>query len=283
VGLKSNGNVVIGGTLTGSTDFGGGTVTSTGWDALLLEVTSSNQFVRAKVFGSSANIRSLAIDKSDNVYIAGDFAATINFGGNTFQGPQAGSGARNIFVAKLDPAFAHLASMELKTTTANVTMLALDSNANVAITGAFGTSVDLGGGALVGQGDSDIFVGKLNSSLGHIWSKRFGDIRMQTSRGVVFDPNNNLAMVGSYSGNLNFGKGLLPTAQNGIGMYLALFDPSGTALSNYATFQSNKVCNGENIAYIGQPDYVIIGSFDTCQLPSGTLFSGSEFVARLSP
>src|SRR5206468_3415458 len=54
--------------------------------------------------------------------------------------------------------------------------IATDGNGNVAITGCFAYTVNLGGGVLSATpaGNDDVFVAKYSGSGAHLWSERFG-------------------------------------------------------------------------------------------------------------
>jgi hypothetical protein len=142
---------------------------------------------------------------------------------------------------------------------------------------------------LASQGSTDVFVGELTAGLAPKWGKRFGDSNLQAAMGTAFDPNGNVTITGAYTGTLDFGKGALPTMGSGTGMFLAQFDSSGAALSNYGTFPMNGgVCqpvpSPQSMAYLSQQDFVVLGAYNgTCTLPSGPIANGGAFIARLSP
>ncbi len=87
VAVDSSGNVYVTGSFEGTVDFdpGSGTDnhTSTGSkDVFVLKLDSSGDLVWAKSFGGSANNDqgfSIAVDSSGNVYVAGEFHATVDF------------------------------------------------------------------------------------------------------------------------------------------------------------------------------------------------------------
>jgi hypothetical protein len=294
VAIKSNGNVVAVGALEAAQDFGGGTIPcNNGPDVLALEVTSSGQYVRAKTFG--ANIyayqyaTSCALDANDNLVLGGMFEGSLTFGGQVLTGPQPGGGPLNLFVAKLDGSFNHLASIDFKSDGNNqLESLATDSNGNVFVTGSFSSTIDLGGGVLTPAGLSDIFLGKLGPSLSHHWSKRYGDAAYQHGYGVALDPNGNVAITGSYEGSTDFGKGNLPATNAGWGMFTALFDGAGNVLSNFGSGSSNNSsCAGFALAHLTAPDFVVVGEANGyCNVPTGKLVGNNQYaglVARFAP
>lgn len=290
VGVKSNGNVVFGGDFTGSVNFGGGNLVATYDDPFLVELTSGGSWVRNKNWaGGSATFSGMTFDGSNNFYGVGWLEGTVNFGGNNLTGPNTGSSTWNYFITKLDNTFAHVASKDLKTSGGGpleFQTVSVAPNGNIGIGGAFTGTIDVGGGTLTSQGQGDIFIATLSSSLTHVWSKRFGDSYDQNMRGVAFDPNGNLGAAGNYRGgtNLNFGKGALPSGQSGEGIYLALFDSSGNCSASYGSFTNNEACEVWGMRYLSSPDFALMGGFNTkCALPSGTLMNTGAYVARLAP
>jgi hypothetical protein len=286
---KSNGNVIVGGQLDGADNYGGGALNG-GQDVLLVELTPAGGYVHAIAVGSQGNQLGwrCTVDKNDNVLLGGLFENTVDFGGGALQGPSPGNSSFNIFIAKLDSSFAHVASKEFKVSATNTYLfdLATDANANVYAVGMFDTTIDFGGGTLTSVGDRDMFLAKLDPSLGHVWSKRWGDPFYQTGTGAAVLANGNVAVTGNYSGNLNFGCGPLPSLSMGItGAFLTVLDPSGGCVST-------QIINGTNVGFAGiaafqAPDVIIGGGFySSISLPSGGLSTGNQqdgFVARLKP
>ena len=93
----------------------------------------------------------------------------------------------------------------------------------MAITGGFGGTVDLGGGALTGAGSRDVFVAKLSSGGSHIWSKSFGDAGTQDANAIAIDAAGNVIVTGGFGGSLDFGGG--PISSTGNDMFIAKFGP----------------------------------------------------------
>jgi hypothetical protein len=293
--IRANGNLVVGGVLNGPTDFGGGTLTPDGPDALLLELTATNQFVRAKTFtggtaGSSQSIGHLTLGASDEVVIDGNFESGISLGGATFSGPPAGSGGTNGFVAKLGPTFDHLASIDLKAQT-NLFYLGpvgTDSAGNVFVGGGFDSTVDLGGGTLVCAGGRDIFLGKLDPSLAHVWSKRIGDANDQLLTTLAMDAEGNLGIAGQYNGNLNLGCGAFPNVTPPAKeMFVARIATTGACVDSIPISGGNPLPLAS--AYAGGTDFVFVGVYwGSVSFPSGTLsvmppIQNDGFIAHMTP
>jgi len=86
--------------------------------------------------------------------------------------------------------------------------VACDAAGNVAITGSAGDNIDFGGGILLGTGGADIYLAKLNSSGGHIWSRRLGAAGVgDDGRAAAIDVLGNVACTGRFQAGADFGGG----------------------------------------------------------------------------
>jgi FlgD Ig-like domain len=173
---------------------------------------------------SAQGIVSVATDAAGNIYAAGDFYNTTNFGG----GNRTSNGGSDIVLVKLNSAGAYLWDLEFGDISDSqfATSVAVDNAGNVYVAGAFMGSVNFGGGVLTSLGDRDLFLAKFNSAGVHQWSKRFGDVAEQESRTIAVDPSGNVYWAGYFYGSVNFGGGAL-TSLGGRDAFLAKFDASG--------------------------------------------------------
>src|SRR5207249_268056 len=106
--------------------------------------------------------------------------------------------------------------------------VAVDASSNILLTGEFRGTINFGGATLTGtsQMNSDIFLAKLNSSGGHIWSKDFGNGNTGQGLGVAVDTSGNVVMTGAVIGAVNFGGG--PTNTGGMrNAVIAKFSSTG--------------------------------------------------------
>jgi hypothetical protein len=173
---------------------------------------------------SAQNIGGVATDASGNIYVAGYFYNTTNFGG----GNRTSAGGSDIVLFKLDSAgnyvwdavFGDVSDSQFATS------IAVDNLGNVYMSGAFEGSVNFGGSILTSLGNRDLFLAKFNSAGAHQWSKRFGDANEQESEAIATDLNNNVCWAGYFYGAVNFGAGSLPS-MGGRDAFLAKFDPAG--------------------------------------------------------
>jgi hypothetical protein len=223
------GGAVITGSLQGSADFGGGTLTSLGLaDVYVASLDTAGAFVWARRFGdaSAQSGVDVAVDSLGNTVIIGDFAGTIDFGG----GALTSLGLTDVFVAKFDPAGGHLWSKRYGDAMAqNGKGIAVDGAGNVIITGSFAGTMTFGASVLTSMGllTTDVFVAKLNPSGQPIWAKQFGDaLAAQSGKAVAVDGAGNVVVTGDVAGTINFGGGAL-TSAGLTDVFVAAFNQNG--------------------------------------------------------
>ena len=102
--VDSSGNIYATGTFSGTVDFGGGNITTSGNDIYLLKLNSSLAFQWVKRFAVDNGEASLAlglavtVDEDGNVYSVGQIGSTIDLGG----GSQIFGGQNDAYIVKYD-------------------------------------------------------------------------------------------------------------------------------------------------------------------------------------
>ncbi len=229
VATDAAGNVFLGGYIAGATDFGGGSLDVTsGLDAVVVKYDAAGNHLWSKRFGETGEqyFGAIGVDSAGDVLLVGETSGIVDLGG----GPLAASGGTDIFIAKLDAAGNHVWSKKFGDADGQFPYaLAIDAADNVLIAGAFGGSVDFGGGALTSAGGNDVFVAKLDAGGNHLWSKRFGDGASQTAEGMTTDGAGNVLVTGQMNGSADFGGGQL-TSAGGADVFIAGFDSTGNHL-----------------------------------------------------
>jgi hypothetical protein len=102
VGIDASGNVIITGYFRDTVNFGGGVLTSAGdADIFVAKFKPDATHLWSKRFGGEyyQYARSVAVDASENVIVAGFFESTVSFGGNSLTSEGVGE---DIFVAKFN-------------------------------------------------------------------------------------------------------------------------------------------------------------------------------------
>lgn len=223
--VDASGNVIITGILNGTTDFGGGPLTSNGGqDVFVAKFDAVGNHLWSKRFGSAGNQLGMGIatSKTGDIAIIGYFGGTLDFDAN----PMISAGGEDGFVAVLDASGKHVWSRRIGgSQNDGVRSAAFDNWGNVGIIGYFVNTIDLGDGPLQSAGGFDIMLAKYSGADGkHLWSARFGDAANQVGQGIAFDAKGYTHITGDFVNSVDFGTGPL-ISTGGIDVFVAKFPP----------------------------------------------------------
>lgn len=256
VATDASDNVIITAEFDGTIDFGGGTLTSAGsLDVAVAKFDAAGNHIWSKNFGDASFQvpHAVATDASGNIVITGYFGGSVDFGG----GPLT-SGGLDMFVAKLDPAGAHLWSKNFGNALGY--SVATDGFGNVVTTGDFNGTVDFGGGPLTEAGGGDIFVAKFDGSGNQLWSRAFGNTDYQHCESIATDGANNVFITASFPGTVDFGGGPLTSAGYD-DIFVAQFDANGNHLWSQRFGDANWSDASTAVAADGSGNIAITGYF----------------------
>ncbi len=283
VAADASGNVLWGGAFGFAIDFGAGTMIppSTNGDAFLVKLSPGGTVLWSRQAGSTAaRVRTITADGAGNVIATGRFTLSASFGA-----PQVTSPSYGLYVVKLDTNGGPVALKGFNGDHENMEC-AIGPGDTIALSGRFTTSIDLGGGPLMGlSAGGDAFVGKLDASLNHLWSKTFANGLPQIADGIATDPNGNIFVTGGFNGPVDFGAGFLVSA-GGQDAFLVKLGPSGNALWS-KRFGTTQEQGGKALGVdpVGAP---VLGGFfqtgiDLGQGPFTAQGSTDAFLAKLAP
>ncbi len=226
VSFDGSGNALVMGYMEGTADFGGGPLASSGsLDAFIAKYDPAGNHLWSKRFGSGAiqQMWSAAADAAGNIFVAGPFEGTIDFGGPTLTS----SGLTDIFLAKLDPSGNHVWSKSFGGPGLDeCRSVAVDVSGNVVIAAFVYGPVNFGGATLTSAGLYDVALAKFDNGGTHQWSNTWGDASDQQAMSVATDPSGNVIVGGTFLSTLDLGVGSMATAGGNDG-FLARFSPSG--------------------------------------------------------
>ena len=192
--------------------------------------------------GTNSDWGTSTVDPSGNVYTTGNFKDTVDFdpGAGTYN--LSSNGNSDIFVQKMDASgnFEWAKSFRGSATSLGEGYsITLDGLANVYTIGYFYGTVDFDPGAgiynLSSNGNSDIFVQKMDANGNFLWAKSFeGDA---TSNGwgysITVDTSGNVYTIGYFSGTVDFdpGAGTYNLSSNGVfDVFVQKMDATGNFL-----------------------------------------------------
>ncbi|MFT3770159.1 MAG: SBBP repeat-containing protein [Minicystis sp.] len=214
VATDASGNVVITGTFEGTIDLGSAmwtnkSATTGSGDIFVAKFDPSGTPLWSAAFGD-ANAdtgTSIAADAAGNVFVAGTFGGTVEFG----NGPLTSIGGLDIFVLKMDTSGKVLWSRRFGgVQDEGSPQIATDGLGGVTLTASFLGTIEFGGGpSVMSAGDTDVMVLKLDASGKHVWSKAFGDVQKQVAKGIAVKGMSHVIVTGDYAGSINFGGGQL--------------------------------------------------------------------------
>lgn len=245
--LDATGNIYVGGTFGGTTDFdpnaGVANLTSVGSfggneDMFVLKLDSNGSYVWAKKFSGTGVkfLKGMAVDAIGNVFTAGMFSGTVDFDPSpavtNLSGPAFGDDG---FISKLDASGNFVWVKQLEGTIRDVASLALDASGNVYTTGSFysdsQTDFDPGAGiynlSITHRFGDDTYILKLDASGSFVWVKQIGGVPSLTAgpdtigKSIVVDGSGNIYTTGTFGSSTSDSGDFDPNAG------VALLTPTG--------------------------------------------------------
>lgn len=184
----------------------------------------------AKSSGSS-NVdkgNGIAIDRSGNIYVTGDFrSSTITFGSTILTN----AGLEDIFIVKYDPAGNVIWAKSVGGTNKEIcNSIITDSIGNIYLTGYFASSsISFGTTQLNNILLRDLFIAKLDENGNEIWAKSIGGANNEEGNDLAMDGAGNIYVTGTYIGIATFGTTTLTSVGN-IDIFTVKHDISGNVV-----------------------------------------------------
>ena len=187
ISTDAQGNVLVAGRFIGSVDFDPGAGSEVNFSGVnsyfLLKLNANGNFVWVNDQSSApGRVQSIAVDTSNNIFITGEFRGSMGYSASNGSFVTVTSGnsgqSENAYLGKINGASGSTIYYKVFTSTTipgggKAESVITDSNDNVYITGSLFGSVDFnpnsGESILTSNGDSDIFVTKLNNTGNLIW------------------------------------------------------------------------------------------------------------------
>jgi len=262
VAVDSSGNVYVAGSTSGGLD--GNTLTGT-YDFFVTMYDSSGNKVRTKQLGVSGKYtvaRGVAVDSSDNVYVAGYTSGGLD--GNTL------TGTYDFFVTMYDSFGNKVRTKQLGVSGQDTfaTGVAVDPSGNVYVVGS--TNGGLDGNTLMGT--TDFFVTKYDSSGNKVRTKQLGVSGKDTyAYGVAVDPSGNVGVGGCTFGGLDGN-----TLRGPYDFFFTTYDSSGNKERTKQIGLSGKDNDVRGVA-VDPSGNIYMAGYTTCGLDGNTLAGLSDF------
>lgn len=245
VGVDASGNVVTGGNFGGSIDIdpSSGTVnlSSNGaYDGFISIVNSGGNYVAGFAIGSGTTdyLGDVAVSPAGDVFVTGRFTGTVDFD----------PGAGSTTLSSTDPTTYDVYIAKYTITGSLVwcksfgaaghemgRSLTVDASGNVTAIGEFGGTIDLnpGGGVnnVTSNGQSDVYVVKLDGSGNFVWGGSVGGGSVDLASSVASDASGNIYFVGNFTGAADLdptGGNYSLTSSGDFDSFIIKLTPTGT-------------------------------------------------------
>lgn len=226
--LDNAGNIYIAGVFKSTVDFDPSvntfnlTATGATEDAFLCKLDSGGNFKWAKRLGGNdyTDVVAIAIDSTANIYMAGHFAGTTDFNGDTaltFNLTSAGVNYEDFFACRYDSAGNY--NWVKKIGVANSQLIAddiaIDCDGNINAAGTFFDTVDFDPGLGVANltasvsSDHEMFILKWDSLGNYIWAKKLGNDQNSRISSIALDDSANVYATGYFMSTIDVDPGPL--------------------------------------------------------------------------
>ena len=200
-----NGNSYVTGSFSGTAMFGPHTLIPWGSDDIFVaKIETTGNWLWAERAGSpiSSGGKGICISSNEYLYVTGDFWGTAAFGPISLTS----NGACDIFLAKLDSEGNWLQAEKAggdEQDTSNG--ISIDTDGSAFVTGLFRDVSTFGSFPLISNGDTDIFIAKLENEGTWMWALDVGGIGCDAGTGISTDIIGNNYIVGTFQYSVNFG------------------------------------------------------------------------------
>jgi len=230
VAVDGSGNVFIAGAFCDTATFAGGDPQdSTGDnDIFLTRINADGSYGWTNTYGGTSEdvARAIALDNDGNIFIAGYFNGTVNFG----EGDVTSEGSKDIFVTKVTNSGDYCWTKTFGGTGYDEAYgVAVDADGNVYVTGYFDNTVDFGDGDRDAVGSYDIFLLKLDTNGAFAFAKTIGGTSSDYGWSVGVDDFGNVYITGTFYNTVDFsGAGDEYTSEGGEDIFLTKIKTDGT-------------------------------------------------------
>jgi hypothetical protein len=198
-------NSYITGFFTGTMYFDDITITAGGdTDIFVAKLDSDGAWQWAATFGGSGadSGADIAVDTSGNIYVAGFYTGTVNFGA----GVLASSGGKDMFVLKLDSSGNPVAiTGGGGAEEDNASGIVLNPSGQISLCGNFSLTASFGNFQLSSVGDKDILVARLDADLNWLSIACAGGALTDSVTGIGTDSAGNCYITGFFNNSASFG------------------------------------------------------------------------------
>ena len=243
-------------------------------DAVIVKTNPDKEVLWIRTFAESrqVSILDVAVDKKDNVVVAGTFNGIISIDDAHPMEMDPGEYddcVLNIFVARLDKNGNLLNQWNIPVYELTSLRISTDADCNVYVGGTYGSSIQFSGTTVDGQFnvDNQLFWAKY-SPAGELLMKKFTtspSLTVINATITVDDTNGDIYIGGTFTGILNFA-GESFTITSDVDMFLAKYDAAGTELWIKRVGGTGSNENGLEITLSPLGDVALSGNISSTEL-----------------
>jgi hypothetical protein len=282
-------DVILIGQYVNDIDFGTTALTGhTKFQTFVAKLDTNGDEVWAKEFttpdlpGAGVFAGSLVVNSIGEVYATGKYKGVTDFGG----GGVASVIGHDAYLVKLAANGNYTWHETAGASGEQVGFgVAVDGDGDVLWTGTLSGPMTIGtGSTLDTNGGDDVFVAKLDAGGNHLWSQSFGDTSDQIGSALAVDANDDVIIVGSSTGTVDYGG--CPLAASGQDVLVLKLDTDGNHLFS-RTFGDGDDQYARGVAVESSGEIVVVGNFSgDIDFGGGAHTSAGGidiFVSRLTP
>jgi hypothetical protein len=279
--IDRDGNAVLGGTMLGTVDFGGGPRASSGWTGFVVKLDANGHHIYSDVFGGGCvgGVSKVVVDGNGN-------AVVVAYSGNH---DIAGTPVEGAAVVELDPSGTvrwvrgDLVPAE---PTGALVIVAANRDGSVAVAGTPPSS-NLGCGPITSAPlfERSVFIAALTSDGQTRWARTFNASYnwrnpVIDAHGIGIWPDGSIVLGGEIQGPFDFGGG--PLGGTDWNWYLAKFDASGHHI--WSTASVDWSMHFANILATSDGGFYALGEDNgDLNLGSGSFTVNGGFVGKFGP
>jgi hypothetical protein len=264
IAVDKSGNIIITGRFGFSVDFdpGPGVDNHEGDanDDFITKFNPSGDFQWARTWGSKNNSAfdmsyAIAVDGSENIYVAGIFGNKADFDPGTGVDEHTSVGGTDIFIAKFNSSGVFQWARTWGGANEDYGQgVAVDGLGKLYVTGWFRYLADFNPGPGVDEHSSDVenelFLSKFDTSGNFIWACTWNGSAGEDGQGVAVDGVGNPYIIGYFGGSLDLdpGPGIEEYITNACGAFLCKFNPEGEFQWG-REWGGNYACNDESMPF----------------------------------
>jgi hypothetical protein len=258
VSWLAGGGAVGGGYFGGTLTNGGGLMSGSGQDALVVWLTATGQLDVARGYGGQRNVQIRGLDRNGGVIAAGGlYQDTVDFG----LGALPGTGTfDNGFVVLLDAATRMPIAQRAITAPGDVYVndVAATPDGGVCIVGRFNAQADFGGG-IVTPNSNDGFVVRYDAMGNFVWHEFSSGNGSEAASYVTATDDGDCVVSGYYTGDVAWAPGVI--GAGGDDAFVARFDAADGTLRWFHALAGPLTDGVTGIASQGSDRVVVAGTF----------------------